>query len=174
MAAQGEPWSARVGKGDRLRLIDLEGQQAIDFLCYNADDPAEVPAVDQKVVAATGRGDHQRSSGWVHGLGRAALDQRDLIKLVKRGDYRQSSHKLRNKAVLDQILWFDPTQQFTNMLRIVLAAHFCAEADATLLGTLLYHFVEAVKCTTANEQYVGRINLHKFLIWMFAPSLRRY
>ena len=24
----GEPWSARVGKGDRLRLIDLEGQQA--------------------------------------------------------------------------------------------------------------------------------------------------
>jgi hypothetical protein len=36
-----EPWSARVGKGDRLRLIDLEGQQAIDFLCYNADDPAE-------------------------------------------------------------------------------------------------------------------------------------
>ncbi len=36
-----EPWSARVEKGDRVRLIDLEGQQAIDFLCYNADDPTE-------------------------------------------------------------------------------------------------------------------------------------
>lgn len=36
-----EPWSARVDKGDHLRLIDLEGQQAIDFLCYNADDPVE-------------------------------------------------------------------------------------------------------------------------------------
>ncbi len=26
------PWSARIKKGDRLRLIDLEGQQAVDFL----------------------------------------------------------------------------------------------------------------------------------------------
>ncbi len=37
----GAPWSARIAKGDRLRLIDLEGQQAIDFLCYNAEDPAD-------------------------------------------------------------------------------------------------------------------------------------
>lgn len=35
------PWSARIAKGRILRLIDLEGQQAIDFLCYNAHDPAE-------------------------------------------------------------------------------------------------------------------------------------
>jgi urea carboxylase-associated protein 1 len=37
----GEPWSARVAAGDCLRLVDLEGQQAVDFLCFNADDPAE-------------------------------------------------------------------------------------------------------------------------------------
>ncbi len=35
------PWSARIRAGDRLRLIDLEGRQAVDFLCYNAADPAE-------------------------------------------------------------------------------------------------------------------------------------
>lgn len=35
------PWSATVARGDMLRLIDLEGQQAIDFLCFNADDPSE-------------------------------------------------------------------------------------------------------------------------------------
>ena len=35
------PWSGRIAKGNVLRLIDLEGQQAIDFLCYNADDPEE-------------------------------------------------------------------------------------------------------------------------------------
>ena len=35
------PWSALIRKGQVLRLMDLEGQQAIDFLCYNADDPAE-------------------------------------------------------------------------------------------------------------------------------------
>jgi len=34
-------WSRVLAAGDRLRLIDLEGQQAIDFLCYNADNPAE-------------------------------------------------------------------------------------------------------------------------------------
>ncbi len=37
----GAPWSARIAKGDCLRLIDLEGQQAIDFLCYDADDPTD-------------------------------------------------------------------------------------------------------------------------------------
>jgi urea carboxylase-associated protein 1 len=37
----GMPWSSHIAKGDVLRLIDLEGQQAIDFLCYNADDPEE-------------------------------------------------------------------------------------------------------------------------------------
>ncbi len=35
------PWSARIKKGDMLRLIDLEGQQAIDFLCYNGENTAE-------------------------------------------------------------------------------------------------------------------------------------
>jgi urea carboxylase-associated protein 1 len=35
------PWSARIARGDMLRLIDLEGQQAIDFLCFNAENPAE-------------------------------------------------------------------------------------------------------------------------------------
>ena len=35
------PWSARIAKGQILRLIDIEGQQAIDFLCFNADNPAE-------------------------------------------------------------------------------------------------------------------------------------
>ena len=35
------PWSARIAKGEVLRLVDLEGQQAIDFICYNAEDHAE-------------------------------------------------------------------------------------------------------------------------------------
>jgi len=36
-----EPWSTKMGKGEILRIIDLEGQQAVDFLCYNADDLAD-------------------------------------------------------------------------------------------------------------------------------------
>lgn len=34
-------WSRRIDEGDVLRLIDLEGQQAVDFLCFNAADPSE-------------------------------------------------------------------------------------------------------------------------------------
>ncbi len=35
------PWSCVMEPGDRLRIVDLEGRQAVDFLCFNADDPAE-------------------------------------------------------------------------------------------------------------------------------------
>ena len=36
-----EPWSIKMSQGEVLRIIDLEGQQAVDFLCYNADDPTD-------------------------------------------------------------------------------------------------------------------------------------
>jgi uncharacterized protein len=34
-------WSGIVKRGQILRLVDLEGRQAVDFLCYNAADPSE-------------------------------------------------------------------------------------------------------------------------------------
>ena len=37
----GLPWSGRIDRGEHLVLVDLEGQQAIDFLCYDAHDPQE-------------------------------------------------------------------------------------------------------------------------------------
>jgi urea carboxylase-associated protein 1 len=37
----GSPWSRRLQRGQQLRITDLEGTQAVDFLCYNADDPSE-------------------------------------------------------------------------------------------------------------------------------------
>ena len=35
------PWSGVINRGQVLRLIDLEGQQAVDFLCFNKTDPSE-------------------------------------------------------------------------------------------------------------------------------------
>ena len=35
------PWNARIDRGEHLVFVDLEGQQAIDFLCFNAHDPRE-------------------------------------------------------------------------------------------------------------------------------------
>jgi urea carboxylase-associated protein 1 len=37
----GAPWSGIVPKGTTLTIIDLEGCQAVDFLCYNAADPSD-------------------------------------------------------------------------------------------------------------------------------------
>jgi uncharacterized protein len=34
----GGSWGARLTRGQIVRFIDLEGQQAVDFLCYNAHD----------------------------------------------------------------------------------------------------------------------------------------
>nr|NIS43454.1 urea carboxylase-associated family protein [Desulfuromonadales bacterium] len=37
----GHPWAAVVPKGQVLRIVDLEGLQGVDFLCYNAARPEE-------------------------------------------------------------------------------------------------------------------------------------
>lgn len=37
----GGNWGAVIERGSVLRIIDLEGKQAVDFLCYNAEDPLE-------------------------------------------------------------------------------------------------------------------------------------
>ena len=38
---EGEPWSRSLAQGDVLRLVDIEGQQAVDFLCYSVDEPTD-------------------------------------------------------------------------------------------------------------------------------------
>ena len=39
--ASGAHWAGVVEVGDVLRIVDIEGQQAVDFLCYDATDPAD-------------------------------------------------------------------------------------------------------------------------------------
>jgi urea carboxylase-associated protein 1 len=37
----GQPWSSIVKQGQRLRIVDIEGNQGVDFLCYAAANPEE-------------------------------------------------------------------------------------------------------------------------------------
>ena len=39
--AAGEPWSDTIAKDEILRIFDLRGKQAVDFLCYNLADPTD-------------------------------------------------------------------------------------------------------------------------------------
>jgi uncharacterized protein len=41
VVAAGEPWIAVVAEGQTLRIVDLEGNQAVDTLFYSAEDPRE-------------------------------------------------------------------------------------------------------------------------------------
>jgi urea carboxylase-associated protein 1 len=44
-------WSAVVRAGQVLRIVDLEGNQAVDFLAYRADDPGERYSAADTIVA---------------------------------------------------------------------------------------------------------------------------
>src|ERR1051325_279793 len=41
VVAAGAPWSGILRRGQVLQIIDLEGQQGVDFLCYAANNPEE-------------------------------------------------------------------------------------------------------------------------------------
>ena len=41
VVAAGTGWARVLRAGQRLRIVDLEGKQAVDFLCYNAANPEE-------------------------------------------------------------------------------------------------------------------------------------
>jgi len=45
------PWRHRINAGEMLRIIDLEGNQAVDFLLYAADDDAERYSAQDTIAA---------------------------------------------------------------------------------------------------------------------------
>ena len=48
----GQPWGGTVMRGQRLRIIDCEGRQAVDFLCYNLADKEERYSAPNTIKAA--------------------------------------------------------------------------------------------------------------------------
>ena len=41
IVAAGQPWGKLIRRGEVLRIVDLHGRQAVDFLCYDAADPSD-------------------------------------------------------------------------------------------------------------------------------------
>jgi len=50
----GEPWIGTVTRGQRFRIVDLEGNQAVDTLFYNALDTAEHYSAQNTIQAQRG------------------------------------------------------------------------------------------------------------------------
>jgi urea carboxylase-associated protein 1 len=56
LVGAGKPWSGELLSGETLRIVDVEGQQAVDFICFNADDRRE--AYDATVTIRAQRSIH--------------------------------------------------------------------------------------------------------------------
>ena len=54
VCAAGEPWMGRVAKGQVFRITDLEGNQAVDTLFYNAADISERYSLTHTIQAQGG------------------------------------------------------------------------------------------------------------------------
>jgi urea carboxylase-associated protein 1 len=50
VVAARSPWARVVRAGETLRIVDLEGNQAVDFLCYNAADLDERYSAAETIV----------------------------------------------------------------------------------------------------------------------------
>lgn len=50
----GEPWLHKLARGQVLRIVDLEGNQAVDTIFYNADDTAESYSVTDTLLRQGG------------------------------------------------------------------------------------------------------------------------
>lgn len=68
----GEPWMGLLLKGQRLRIVDLEGNQAVDTLFYNAANPSERYSA-QDTIARNGRLYLEAGSALYSGEGRVLL-----------------------------------------------------------------------------------------------------
>jgi uncharacterized protein len=51
IVAARSPWMHRIERGQSLRIVDLEGNQAVDFLLYAADDDAERYSAQDTIAA---------------------------------------------------------------------------------------------------------------------------
>ena len=61
-------WSREIKRGQVLRLVDLEGKQAVDFLCYNARDHADRYAAADTMKINPAASSSQRHRALLRGL----------------------------------------------------------------------------------------------------------
>jgi urea carboxylase-associated protein 1 len=71
----GEPWLARIAEGQVLRIVDLEGNQAVDTVFFNAHDPDEHYSLTHTI---------QRQGALYLGLGSTLVssDGRPMLTIV--------------------------------------------------------------------------------------------
>ena len=76
----GEPWMKELRQGQTLRIVDLEGNQAVDTLFYNARDPDERYSATDTIRAQGKHLSHHRHAAAVQRGPRAADHRRRHLR----------------------------------------------------------------------------------------------
>ena len=98
--------------------------------------------------------------------------ERAGIELVEHRHHRAGAHEFGDEAVLDEVLGLDVVQERVQLLAVVHRAHVRAEAHAGAVGAVLDHLLQAAEGAAADEEDVGRVDLHEFLVRVLAAALR--
>src|SRR5258706_10748013 len=96
-----------------------------------------------------------------------------FIQLIERRHHGEPPDKLRNQAVLDQVLGLDLMEQVRSVGFLVDAAHLGSEADAALMAPVQDDLLEAREGAAADKQDVRGVDLQEFLQGVLAPALGR-
>ncbi len=92
------------------------------------------------------------------------------FKIVKCGYHWKTTYEFRNQPILQQILWFE---MIDHILFRVFPTDVCPKTNGLTPDSSFDDFIEIDKSSTADEEDVGGIYLHAFLLGMFTPSLGR-
>jgi hypothetical protein len=79
------PWSRLLKRGQTLRIVDIEGQQAVDALLYCAEDPSErysaqdTMRVQRSAYIESTKYQHACRENFILELSRYGLAKRDIV-----------------------------------------------------------------------------------------------
>jgi uncharacterized protein len=85
IVAAGKPWGCAVRQCEILRLVDLEGQQAVDFLSFDAVDPTDrynAPNTINNFLRYAVRDTPSCYANFLEILARFKLDERSIVSNV--------------------------------------------------------------------------------------------
>ena len=97
-----------------------------------------------------------------------------LSRRIERNDGRQTADQLGDQAELHQVVRLDLGQQTVGLLVLPCPLTSAPKPIPCLPVRFWMILLDAVKCTAADKQNIGGIDLDKLLMRMLAAALRRY
>src|SRR3990172_643163 len=96
-----------------------------------------------------------------------------MVEIIKRGHDRQAANKLRDKSKFQEIRCLYMAQHLPYPY-FLLTLDISAKSHSRFAKPVFDGILKTDECAATDKQDVCGIDLDKFLVWMFAPTLRGY